>query len=147
MEIIRRNFQVKSGPSIRRYLTFTLLESNPIAPSSVPAGQIYLQNPGKGKFLKAYAIGRINTKKTKITYLKYERIRVTLLFLSFGVGILCKSSCIRPNGQRKPHIQRPKISPYSIIMPNTKYGALFPLADNEFWSAPRGQAPDAPGQE
>ena len=34
-----------------------------------------------------------------------------------GDGILCKSSCSQPNGQRKPQINRPSSTPNKIRMP------------------------------
>ena len=88
IDTISKNFQVKIGPSIRRLLSFTLLERSPIAPSSVPAGHMYLQKAGTGVFLSEYKIGIINTKNTKITYFKYDKTLVNFDFLSFGVLIL-----------------------------------------------------------
>ena len=37
-------------------------------------------------------------------YFRYERALVTRFFGIFGVGILCRSSCISPSGQRYPQI-------------------------------------------
>ena len=50
--------------------SFAGLASKPIAPSSVPAGQMYLQKAGTGKRCAAYASGTVNTNTARITYLK-----------------------------------------------------------------------------
>ena len=46
MIIMMTNFLVNIGPSIENHAGF--LGSMPIATSKVPAGQMYLQNPGTG---------------------------------------------------------------------------------------------------
>ena len=46
--IISANLLVKNTPSIPNMSEFAEFESSPIAPSKVPAGQMYLQKPGIG---------------------------------------------------------------------------------------------------
>ena len=103
------------APYLERFLTDpsfgNVFTNKNTAPSNVPAGHIYLQNAGRGKFLdcKPYINGNITTKATNKTYLKYDKTLVTLFFCNFGVLILYKSSCIKPNGHKNPQMVLPKI--------------------------------------
>ena len=47
------NLRVKSMPSIENLSALAGFASSPIAPSNVPAGQMYLQNAGTGNFCAA----------------------------------------------------------------------------------------------
>ena len=99
-------------PSMPNISVLTEFESKPTAPSKVPAGQIYLQNAGSGRFsFRPYAIGITATNTARITYFRYEQIRVVRDLRIFGVGILCSSSWISPRGQSQPQIVRPRITP------------------------------------
>ena len=69
------------------------LESSPTAPSSVPAGQMYLQKPGTGMSCRSpYHSGIATTNTARITYFSQDRALVIRLFWSLYVGILCSSS-------------------------------------------------------
>ena len=72
---------------------FAGFDSRPMAPSKVPAGQIYLQKPGSGMLCSSpYHSGRATTKTASRMYLSQLNTRVMRDFLIFGVGILCSSS-------------------------------------------------------
>ena len=76
---------------------------------------------------------------------------------SLGEGILCKSSCSQPNGQRKPQIKRPSSTPSRIKKEDRNveqkgnrsgaFSAGCRYDDRLRGMAPIGQAPAAPGQE
>lgn len=87
------------------------------------------------------------TNTTNSTYLKYESIRVYLLFLSLGVLILYSSSCASPIGQRKPQMVLPSNRPKTPRIPKMKYGVDLSEVISEFCNAPKGHAAIAPGQE
>lgn len=73
-----------------------------IPPPIVPAGQTYLQKYGSlmPRLLRA-TMGSKMTTPTSITYFMKESARLSLAgTLIFGVGILCRRSWSRPNGQR-----------------------------------------------
>ena len=72
------------------------------------------------------------TNTASITYLSHDSARVTRLFLSFGVGILCSSSWISPSGHSQPQIVRPRITPKSMMMPSTYQPARCPVEASAF---------------
>ena len=130
-------------------MVFALFISKNIAPSKVPAGQMYLQKPGSGSPFSWNALisGRPITKTNNNTYLKYDKHLVILLFLTFGVLILYNNSCKSPTGHKNPQIVRPKIIQYNNIIPKTYVGSFVLLSAKAFWIEPSGQAPIAPGHE
>ena len=87
------NLRVKRMFSMEKSLALAGLESRNIAPSEVPAGHMYLQKAGRATpWAMPYQAVMPTTKTARITYLRYDRARVTRFFLSFGVGILLSSS-------------------------------------------------------
>ena len=77
------NLRVKRMPSMLKRPVLLGLDSRPIAPSKVPAGQIYLQKPGTGmSCLSPYQSGIATTNTAITTYLSQDSARVTRLFLS-----------------------------------------------------------------
>ena len=86
-------------------------------PSSVPAGQIYLQKNGDPTPVSSTRkAGRRITIKIRIKYLIYLAGRSIFAgTLYFGSGILCSRSCTSPNGHSSPQTTRPKTTPNSII--------------------------------
>ena len=120
MASMMMNFRVKSAPSIMNFGALTGFDKSPMAPSKVPAGQIYLQKPGRGMpWARLYHRGMATTNTASSRYLSHVRARVTALFLSFSVGTLFKSSWISPSGHSQPQMVRPRITPYSSMMPST----------------------------
>lgn len=105
-------FQENKNPSIP--LTLSSAMARGIPPSSVPAGQMNLQKAGY-----PFIMGITITRAIRITYFIYERILVTLLFFSFGTGILWISSCKNPKGHKKPQINLPRKSPNNKRVPTT----------------------------
>ena len=79
------NFQEKIIFKIESILALLGFDNNDTAPSTIPAGQIYLQNAGSGMFAYIYITGRMITNTTRITYFKYENALVKLLFQILGV--------------------------------------------------------------
>ena len=142
------NLRVKRTPSMPKSPVLLGLESSATAPPKVPAGQMYLQNPGTGiSCFTPYQSGIATTNTASTTYFSHDSALVNLFFLSLNVGILCKSSCRRPSGQSHPHIVRPSVTPKSRMIPIMYHPARCPVEASAFWSAPSGQAPIAPGQE
>ena len=87
------NFRVNRMPSMENFSEFTGFARRPMAPSKVPAGQIYLQKPGRGMLcLSPYHSGMAAAKTARRMYFSQLRTRVMRDFLIFGVGILCSSS-------------------------------------------------------
>ena len=82
------NLRVKRMLRMENLPALTGFASKPIAPSNVPAGQMYLQNPGTGYCCKLYASGIMTTNTASRTYLRYDSAWVKRLFFTFGVGIL-----------------------------------------------------------
>ncbi len=139
-------FQEKSAPITSRRPRF--LARSGIAPSSVPDGQISLQNQGvpyPAAFLKSSGKAMTNTDST--TYFSLRRALSNGTVFIFGVGMRCNSSQMSPNGHSHPHTKRPSKEPKAIRHPSTKKGNGCPLADSIVCSAPIGQEEIAPGQE
>ena len=105
-------FHEKRNPSSGLNCSFAIVRGIP--PSMVPAGQMYLQKPGT-----AFTSGIMITNPINMTYFRYERILVILLFLIFGTGILAISSCKNPKGHKKPQMNLPRSRPKRIIVPST----------------------------
>ena len=71
MMIMITNLRVNRIPSIPKKLVFFGFARRPIAPSKVPAGQIYLQKPGTARScLIPYHIGTATANTARITYLR-----------------------------------------------------------------------------
>lgn len=112
-----KSFQEKRSPKASRRASFAIPRG--IAPSSIPAGHMYLQKYGdESPSLSTRREGSSMTKTTRMKYLRYVR-RVILFVESFFDGILYNRSCIQPKGQRKPHMRRPKTVPKSMMRPLT----------------------------
>ena len=108
-------FNAKTPPNV--CLNSLCVLSNGIPPSSVPTGQMYLQNAGSPipkKFVTI--IGSNNTKTTKIMY--FMRV-IHLGSFTFFTGNLFKSSCSNPNGHMYPQINRPNMTPIASKKPTT----------------------------
>ena len=103
-------FQEKRVPVIVRRNLFLKVRGRPA--SKVPAGQMNLQKPGA-----SFQSGIRMTKTARRMYFRWERTRVARLLRIFGEGSLCKSSCRRPTGQRKPQIKRPRKRPIRRSVP------------------------------
>ena len=77
-ESLKKKFARLHQQNLHRWLLFQAereaiyqeLESRSIPPSNVPAGQMYLQNAGRGISRMAYVIGTISTKKPRIAYFR-----------------------------------------------------------------------------
>ena len=83
------NLRVKRIPSMENLAVFAGFESRPMAPSKVPAGQIYLQKAGRGRLcFSPYHSGMAAAKTARIMYFSQLSARVMSDFLIFGVGIL-----------------------------------------------------------
>ena len=93
--------------------------SSASAPSSVPAGQMYLQKAGTGDQRRPKYSGSAAAKTSRMAYLRWERARDQRPFFTLGEGILCSSSCTSPIGQSQPQTTRPSTSPKSSRMPST----------------------------
>ena len=65
------NFRVKRMPSIENLPLLTGLDRRPMAPSNVPAGQMYLQNPGTGMpCATPYHSGTATANTPRMMYLR-----------------------------------------------------------------------------
>jgi len=107
---------LNNAPVISRKRLFSATKGTP--PSNVPAGQIYLQKAGEATpFCINVYTGNSITNTSSIPYFSKDKRRVRLPFLILGDGILYKSSCINPNGQRNAHMARPNNMPKTNIIP------------------------------
>ena len=104
-------FQENSQPNAPD--RYSLVANSGMPPSSVPAGQIHLQNAGSSR-----NIGRAMAITTSTMYFITVKRLVQAFFFSFFVGILYKSSCMSPKGHKKAQTARPSSAPNSNSMPS-----------------------------
>ena len=70
MSTMMINLRVNRMFRMENFSAFTGLASRPIAPSNVPAGQMYLQKPGTGKRCTLYASGMPIANTPRMTYFR-----------------------------------------------------------------------------
>jgi len=99
---------------------FALSANSGSPASSVPAGQMYLQNAGAPTPSRHQKYtGKRSTKITATAYFSRLSFCVKAFLRSLGEGILYNKSCASPKGHSQPQMTRPKQSANKSRNPTT----------------------------